>query len=81
MFHQITGGADGSIRATSLAALQVGGAGKMDHTTAGWEVWLPEKRKPQSLVLTDDITALVLTTTGLVYLFIIVPHVMSSSSI
>lgn len=61
---QITGGADGSIRNSSLAALQLGEAGNMDLNAAGWEVWLPENRKPQSLLLIDDVTALVLTTTG-----------------
>ena len=63
-FLQITGGADGSIRANNLAALQVGGADNMSLHAASWEVWLPENRKPQSLVLTDDVTALVLSTTG-----------------
>lgn len=61
---QITGGADGSIRASSLAALQVGGASNMGLNAASWEIWLPENRKPQSLLFTDDITALVLTNTG-----------------
>lgn len=39
----------------------------MNLNATSWEVWLPEDRKPQSLILTDDVTALVLTTTGLVY--------------
>ena len=38
----------------------------MGLNAASWEVWLPENRKPQSLVLMDDATALVLSTTGLV---------------
>ena len=63
---QITGGADGSIRASHLTALQGGGADNLSLNAASWEVLLPENRKPQSIVLTDDVTAIVLTTTGLV---------------
>ena len=42
------------------------GANDMGLNAASWEVWLPENRKPQSLVLADNVTALVLSTTGLV---------------
>ena len=46
--------------------MQVGGAGNGGLNAESWEVWLPENRKPQSVVLTDDVTVIVLSTTGLV---------------
>ena len=44
--------------------MQGGGADNMGLNAVSWNVQLPENKKPQSVVLTDDVTSLVLTTTG-----------------
>jgi len=64
----VTGGADGSIRTNSIPALDVKGVAV--GTGPSWEVWLPGTSKqfsPQSLLLINDCTAIVLTTNGLVF--------------
>ncbi|XP_065883613.1 tRNA (34-2'-O)-methyltransferase regulator WDR6-like isoform X2 [Dysidea avara] len=66
----VTGGADGSIRTNHLVALDVNKGVDVATAAPSWEVWLPGTSKqssPQSQVLVDNSTALVLTTNGCLY--------------